>query len=254
MNRKYSQQELQQFIEAEQVLRTRGLIVDEKDGKEFVDHNAERIAAYFDLNFHIPISVQTVLKACDDMRDQMRWKSEDQTAFENIYTTLSPQERQAFDSWLRPQRLINNDRNNALILEYLKLSQRYEVNHRTLLQASVDRIPLQLEWQPILERVDIRQHQDTGSFAPKTNDRSVVGGRKNHAYQFEGNREVPKPAAPDAWQEMCANILLGSYSHSQQAALKNLYDAGAIRGYRAVYAEMAKLRSAYQRVGSLRGV
>jgi hypothetical protein len=248
-NRQYTQEELQQFIEAEHILRTRGLIVDDQDGRASVNHNAERIAAYFDLNPQTSINVQTVLKACEDMRDQMRWKPEEQIAFQNIYATLNPQEKQAFDSWLRPQRLINNDRNNAAILAYLKQNQRYEVNHRTLLQASVDRIATQLEWQPIPDRVDNRQHQDSGSFSPKVNDRSVVGGRRNHAFNNEPERGAPKVASPDAWQEMCQKML-GVGPHSRQAEFLAIYTSPG-KTFRQIYQEMFQLKNSCDRVGRL---
>jgi hypothetical protein len=251
MKRLYNEHELQQFINAEHPLRTRGLIVDEKDGKESVDHNAERIGAYFDLNPQTPINVQAVLKACDNMREQMHWKPEDQIAFENIYATLNPQEKQTFDSWVRPQRLINNDRNNAAILEYLKQNQRYEVNHRTLLQASADRIPAQLEWQPIPERVDTRQHVDDGSgFLRDDKNPRYRNGKLNHAYKEPGT-ETPKVSTPDqsGWQELCQKML-SSGPHSRQAEMLRLYTTPG-KTYREIYSEMAKLKASFDKVGRI---
>jgi hypothetical protein len=250
MNRQYTQQELQHFVEAEHILRTKGLIVDDEDGKTLVNHNAERIAAYFDLNPQTSINVQTVLKACEDMHAQMRWKPEEQIAFQNIYATLNPQEKQAFNSWVRPQRLINNDRNNAAILVYLKQNQRYEVNHRTLLQASVDRIATQLEWQPTPKTVDPRRHTDDGSgFLRDEKNPRYRNNRINHAYREPGT-EAPKATTPaSAWQQL-AEGLLRQGTHSQQAAYREIHDRGIAqnKSFREIYSEMNKLRVSYERV------
>jgi hypothetical protein len=231
--------------------------VDDNDGMSLVNHNAERIAAYFHLNVQNPINVQTVLKACDDMRDQLRWKPEDWVRFENIYATLNSQEKQAFDSWVRPQRLINSHRNNAAILEYLKQNQRYEVNHRTLVQASVDRIPMKLEWQPIPERVDTRQHVDDGTgFLRDEKNPRFRNGKINHAYKEPGIQETPKVNTPtDAWQQLTEG-LLRTGAHSQQAAYREIYERGLAqrKSFREIYIEMSRLRASYERVTSQRGV
>jgi hypothetical protein len=249
-NRQYTQEELQHFVEAEHILRTQGLIVDDKDGKDLVNHNAERIAAYFDLNPQTSINVQTVLKACEDMHDQMRWKPEEQIAFQNIYATLNPQEKQAFNSWVRPQRLINNDRNNAAILVYLKQNQRYEVNHRTLLQASVDRIATQLEWQPTPKTVDPRRHTDDGTgFLRDEKNPRYRNNRINHAFK-ERQQEAPTQATPpDAWRQL-ADTLLRHGTHSQQAAFRQIYETGISAGksWRTIYVEMEQLRKSSERV------
>ena len=99
MERQYTQQDLQQILEAEKVLRSKGLIVDDADGKELTTHNAERVAAYFDLNRTIPITVETMLKACELMRDQLHWKSELQLAYEREYNKLTPDQQNQFGSW-----------------------------------------------------------------------------------------------------------------------------------------------------------
>jgi len=46
--------------------------VDEADGMQEAAHNAERIMAFFDLNIKTPATVQNVLAACEQMRDQMK--------------------------------------------------------------------------------------------------------------------------------------------------------------------------------------
>jgi hypothetical protein len=110
MNRQYTEEELQQFIEAENILRAKGLVVDDTDGKALVDHNAERIAAYFDLNLQTPINVATVLKACEDMRQQMHWKSALQMEYETLYNALPKTDQQKFGAWWFQQK-------NVLVLD-----------------------------------------------------------------------------------------------------------------------------------------
>lgn len=126
MERIFTEQEIREILEAEKILRTRGLIVDEVDGKESVDHNAERIASYFDLNMNIPVTVQTVLKACDLMKDQMHWKSGAQIAYEKLYNALTPSDQQKFGGWWFQQKnvlILENDEgysNAAKIISWMK--------------------------------------------------------------------------------------------------------------------------------------
>jgi hypothetical protein len=110
MNRQYTQQELQQVLEAENILRSRGLIVDDQDGKDFASHNAERITSYFELNTNIPLTVQAVLEACELMKDQMHWKSAPQMEYETLYNALSQENQQKFGAWWFNQK-------NVLVLQ-----------------------------------------------------------------------------------------------------------------------------------------
>jgi hypothetical protein len=107
-----------------------------------------------------------------------------------------------------------------------------------------------LHYTPVERKIDPRQHQDSGSFAPKMTDRSVVGGRKNHAFK-EPQQEAPKADTPDAsgWQEMCQKML-GVGPHSRQAEMLRIYTSPG-KTYREIYSEMAKLKNSFDKVGRI---
>src|SRR6266700_8076506 len=101
--RDLTQTEINEVLQAEQKLRHSGLIVDEADGKEDMDHNTERILAFFDLNVNTPVTVQTILSACEQMRDQLRWKSGAQMEYEKLYNQLAKSQQDQFGSWWHKQ-------------------------------------------------------------------------------------------------------------------------------------------------------
>jgi hypothetical protein len=108
--RQFNQDEINAVFQAEQQLRATGLIVDEADGKEEATHNANRIEAYFDLNKTTPVTVQTVLAACEQMRDQMKWKSAAQMEYDKIYSQLTSDQQNKFGGWWFRQK-------NVLVLD-----------------------------------------------------------------------------------------------------------------------------------------
>jgi hypothetical protein len=99
MSREFAPQEQKEMLQAEQELRTLGLIIDDQDGKEAADFNGERIMAFFDLNRATPVSVQTVLAACQQMKDQMKWKSRLQMEYEQLYNQLAKDQQDQFGGW-----------------------------------------------------------------------------------------------------------------------------------------------------------
>ena len=110
MERMFNENEMEQFLEAEKILRTRGLIVDDEDGKALVAHNSESIQAFFNLNTHIVATVDTILDACERMKDQLHWKSAAQMAYDTVYNALSQTQKDAFGAWWYAQK-------HVLILE-----------------------------------------------------------------------------------------------------------------------------------------
>ena|ERR1700680_3220403 len=251
--RQYTQQEINALVQAEAELRSQGLDVDGKIGEQ----NADTVKNYFEQNLSVTVTTQSIRVAVFGvLKEQLHWLTQEELAFNNIWATLSSQERDAFNSWVRPRRLIDNLSNNTTILRYLKESQRYPVDAHYLALASTQRIASQLEWEPEPRPVDPRQHTDNASRFSKDRDPSMRGGKKNHAYVEPGTKETPKTNAPvEAWESMTRG-LLGYGSHSQQAALQQVCDQARASGkeWRQVYTEVSRLRASYERVTSLRGV
>jgi len=97
--RQFTEQELNAVVQAEQQLRAQGLILDNDDGKEAADHNSERVSAFFELNKNVPVTVESVLAAVQQMRDQLKFKSSAQMVYEKEYQALSPSDQNAFGAW-----------------------------------------------------------------------------------------------------------------------------------------------------------
>lgn len=66
-------------------------------------HNVERITAFFNLNVHVPVTVQSIVAAVEQMRNQMKFKSAIQQAFDKIAAQLLDQGRDLL-SWIPRQR------------------------------------------------------------------------------------------------------------------------------------------------------
>ena len=113
-----------------------------------------------------------------------------------------------------------------------------------------------LHFAPAERKVDPRQHKSSDEpFLPKATDRSVVGGRKNHAFT---EPEAARPAATkstDAWQQLAEGLLYEG-THSQQAAMKEIFEQGRNqrKSYREIYSQMKSLKSQYEKLFSPRGV
>jgi hypothetical protein len=106
-----------------------------------------------------------------------------------------------------------------------------------------------LHYVPTPRKIDPRQHQDSGSFAPKSETRKYVGGRLNHATEQNVQQESPNVNTPDAWQELCQKML-GHGPHSRQAEMLRIYTSPG-KTYREIYSEMAKLKNSFDKVGRI---
>jgi hypothetical protein len=234
------------LVAAENELREAGLSVD--DPTEGV-HNADILKAFFDSNPQAAMTPQNIRAACMGvLKAQLHWLDSEQVEFNKIWAILSSTEQAAFTAWQRPRRLINNLSNNLAVLRYLKLSQKYTVDSRTLLQASADRIAASLEWEAAPIVADPRQHTSSG--APKEDPRYHKDGRRNHAYREPGSKkEAPKNSTPDAWETMANKLANQGVTHSQQAAFRQTLEQGRVQGksYRQIYTDLSDLKKSYER-------
>jgi hypothetical protein len=228
--REYTQQELQAVMEAEQQLRVRGLIVDDSDGKDAVAQNSERISAFFELNKNVPLTVQTILAACEQMREQMRWKSSAQVEYETLYNQLSQAQKDQFGAWwfspsTKKTILIEGEEgfNNAVkILQWMRGrtfdSQTFNLAVTNLASTHG------LHWAPTPRRTDPRQHQQDGKgFMSKD---SVNLTARDHAAKRAAQSAVAagdKPAAPATDYRALAESTTTGRTHSDSLRLQKLF-------------------------------
>jgi hypothetical protein len=99
MAREYTEKELKAWSDVEQFLAAKGLVVYEHDGKEESNWNANRIIAYYDANPTIEITVRSITEAVELMKNQMKWLSKAEMAYNKVYRALSKADQDAFGAW-----------------------------------------------------------------------------------------------------------------------------------------------------------
>jgi hypothetical protein len=216
--------------------------------------NIEVLAAYLE-RWNVVVNDESLEKATVILRDagQLQFYSEAETTYRKI--AAEDQTRAArladwFENFNKTLIKAHDEgwENQAALLTELR---GREINSPNV-HAAIGRISSTrggLHYTPIERKTDSRQHQDSGAFAPKTNDRSIVGGRRNHAFT-EPSKEVQKADIPaDAWQQMCQKML-GTGPHSRQAEFLAIYMKPG-SSYREKYSELVKLKNSYERVGRI---
>jgi hypothetical protein len=226
MNRHYTEQELQQFIEAENILRAKGLVVDNNDAKALVDHNADRIASYFNLNTSIPVTVQTVLQACDLMKDQMHWKSGAQIAYEKLYDALTPSDQQKFGAWWFQQKnmlVLDGDEGYSNASKVIEWMRGRSFDSRTLDLAASNLAGTR--GLHLVHQSTFRPSHHSGgdnSFMKKSDTnlsaRDHAARRAADAAAAAGN----KPAATTDYRKLAESITTGR-THSDSLRLQRLF-------------------------------
>jgi len=221
--REFTKQELNAVAQAEQQLREQGLILDNEDGKEAADHNAERVSAFFELNRHVPVTVESVLAAVQQMRDQLRFKLQEQVQFERLFNNLGQDEQRAYKAF-RQSGLIDDHHNGAMLLGFLA-GRKMPVDHSNLVYALKGIAP-QLHWEQ-REQVSSGRpgHEDDGKgFLPEEKNPRYRNGKLNHAYDEPGSKQaVNSQLNPSEarWREM-AEALRGN-THSKNAELQRIH-------------------------------
>jgi|SRR5579872_3833493 len=174
--RVFTTEEQLEILKAEEQIRANGVIVDDVDGKEQVDHNAERIMAFFDLNKTIPVTVQTVLTAVQQMKEQLHWKSAAQIEYDKLYSELTEDQQNQFGSWWFKQRntlILDDDlgfENAAQIIAWMK-GKKFDARGLDLAVSNLagsSRRPL--HWAATREQTSSGRpgHAPSGAFAPKS--------------------------------------------------------------------------------------
>jgi hypothetical protein len=228
--REFTQQEQQAILQAELQLREQGLIVDDADGQQKVDHNVERILAYFDLNKTTPLTVQTVLTAVQQMKDQLKWKSAAQMEYEKVYNALSAAEQNAFGAWWFRQKnvlILEGDEgfsNAAQIIAWMR-GRAFDARGLDVAVSNLagsSRRPL--HWAPTREQVSSGRpgHAPSGAFAPKSETNLSARDHQKRtaaAADAAAGRKTPTPGTD--YRKLCEEIK-GS-THSKTAQIQRLF-------------------------------
>ena len=225
MERKFTEREMNQIYEAEKHLRTQGLIVDEADGRESAAHNAERIYAFFAANLHIAVTVETILDACERMKDQLHWKSSAQREYEALYNNLSTADQNSFGAWwflpsTKKTILIEGDEgfsNAAKILRWMH-GKPFTGRNCDLAVSNLASSHGSLYWAPTPKQADPRQHSGDGrGFMPKD---SVNLSARDHRRAADSAATTRKPVEPDYQAE--AESVRG-HTHGETERLNKMF-------------------------------
>ena len=214
--REFSQQELQAVMQAEEQLRAQGFIVDNEDGKEAADHNSERISAFFELNKNVPVTVESVLAAVQQMRDQLRFKPQEQVQFERLFKNLGQDEQRAYKAF-RQSGLIDDHHNGAMLLGFLA-GRKMHVDHSNLVYALKGIAP-QLHWE---EREQVSSgrpgHTSDGKGMFSKDDTNLSARdhqkRTQAAADTAAGRTTPTPGTD--YVKLCDEIRASTHSKTEQ--------------------------------------
>jgi hypothetical protein len=232
MARQYTQQELKAFNDAEQQLRAKGLIVDEADKEDF-DVNIKLIQAYFDQNLHAPITVQSILAACDQMKDQLRWKSAAQVKYETEYNKLTQAQKDQFGAWWYSQKktlVLEGDQgfeNAEKLLSWMK--GKPFTNHNFVLAVGNLANSVGLHFQRESTFRASRHSGSDSSFMPKNqvnlSERDHKRLRDQAAAAAAGNT---KPAPATNYKALCEGIRGKTHSMTDQISKLFVFENGQI--------------------------
>jgi hypothetical protein len=232
--REFTQQELQAVMQAEQQLREKGLIVDNDGGKEAADHNSERVSAFFELNTHIPVTVESVVAACQQMRDQLKFKSPAQMVYEKEYQALSPSDQNAFGAWWHSPStkmtiVIEGDEGYSNAAHIIQWTKGRSFDNRNLDLAVSNLTATQgLHLAPIREQVSSGRPGHTsdgkGLFSKSDTNLSARDHQKLAQEAADKNAGRTTPTSGTNFQA-AAEAVLGR-SHSQTANIQRLFVTG----------------------------
>jgi hypothetical protein len=196
------------------------------------------------------ITAQTLAASLLKVKNQIKFKSATYKAADELARQLSPQEQEIYRAWAARQKLLvgldgsNEGYQNVLSLLGWMRGSAVTAHSLDLALGNIINNPqpgqrIHFHAQPPQQDRSVVQGRPNHAFnqpeekkaAVVGDNREYIGGRKNHAYTSpeEAQKKVAA-AAPDAWQEVIAIQLKDWVLPSQEARLKNEYIAGVAAG------------------------
>jgi hypothetical protein len=259
MARIFNEQETQAIFEAEKVLRSKGLIVDEADGKAEYAQNCERISSYLELNSQIPVTVEMILLGCEQMREQMCWKSKAQMEYDAAYGSLTTDQKNSFGAWWftsgKKYVEIDGDRGFENATKIITWCKGRSFTPTTFDLAVSNLASSQgLHFQTVKAQPNPRQHSDSGGFMPKQDTNLSARDHARKAQQARAESTLAPSSTnqePDAWKTLCQQ-LLNHGSHSCQENMRRVFEAKGEKSWRELYKDMDRVKKSYEVLFSYR--
>jgi hypothetical protein len=210
------------------------------------------------------ITPTTLAAAFEQVRDKLTLKSAAEREYDSV-SAESPAAAAQFDVWFQNQKqLINTgDEGFQNASGLLRELRGREITNQTI-AAAMERIGAPVSRFHAARRplhyvqsskpfVNPKSHAHPDRLVPNESKPGpqFVGGRKNHATDPVETQVQTKPARQiDAWETIARNHLGAGQTHSQRAALQEIYDLasnGAL-SWREAGAKMGDLKKSFQLV------
>ena len=195
------------------------------------------------------------------MRGDLVWKSKAHMDYDAAYDSLTTDQKNSFGAWWftsgKKYVEIDGDRGFENATKIINWSKGRTFSNATFDLAVSNLASSQgLHFQTVKAQPNPRQHEDSGSWMSKS---EVNLSAKDHAARARQPRAetTPAPASvkteSDSWKILCDQLLRDG-RHSQQQAMKELFEARGSKSWRELYAGMKQLQQNYQRLFNPRAV
>ena len=197
------------------------------------------------------ITAQTLAASLLKVKNQIKFKSATYKAADDLARHLSPAEQAIYVAWAKNQKLLvsldGSEEGYQNVLSLLGWMRGSAVTARSLDLALGNIINnpqpgqrIHFHAQPPQQDRSVVQGRPNHAFnqpeekkaAVVGDNREYIGGRKNHAYTppEEAQKKVAAQGPPDAWQEIINIQLKDWVTANQEARLQNEYKAGLAAG------------------------
>jgi hypothetical protein len=242
MERQYTQEEHQIFLQAVTAMEQNGYVDNE--------HNGRLIFGYFDSNPSVQVSLAAVYDFVERNKAQFQWLTPIELEYRKAATD-NPQAAQIVSEWMRGQRQLVNfgqeglQNQTTLIIELRGRSVTNETIQQAIGRALYSHKPIHRVPPPI--QVDPRQHTGDSHFMSKDEVNLSQADRMRKANAATTAAEPAPVEPPDAHRMECEQMMRGG-THGFQAAAKSIADNGRVQGlsWREISRKIKELQKMYE--------
>jgi hypothetical protein len=226
-----------------------------KDNRIINDNSAEGnangvlVENYFLQTWNADITEANLAAALEQLRPHLKFYSENDAKFAELYTALSSVEKEEFNNWKATAGIKPTTYNGAVLLIYLT-SRKYPVTGANLtLAASQNKVAPLLEWEefrqaPLKGRVD--RKDDGEPFLGRNVNQSALDKNRELRAAQEKNNPTAAPASTSSVQAAAkaqAESLRGN-THSETEMIQKVF---ATNGTEIDWVQTVASREAFQR-------
>jgi hypothetical protein len=242
-----TQAEVQAYVD---FCQQHGIKLDGEDGVR----NGEFVREYFLKTWQEDITPANLALALKQLRPHLKFATEEEIAFNNIYNTLTSAEKQAFAASKWPLGVIRNEFNGFVLLKWLKL-HKFEVSERNLsFAAGQGNVAGLLQWDEDVIRQKPKAEPDPnyepGRFFESSDEQRRREAEEASAKAAATQQQKTLSASEAQWRQMALDKI-GTYrSHSQKQNYQKAYDDALAEtgSYRKAFEAVVRVWKEYNRI------